>query len=300
MSIILFGANNPTGAAFLRLTNEVPVSTWGRKASIYDHIPHVFCDLSATLPISNRNPIQGVLVSFAPVWHLASFLEKIASEQPDLLTDLVGVVACSSSSFLTKRFAFNDHDRQLADLLTKAHLSLSMTCINLGIPLQILAPTLIYGAVDFFSDKNISKIIALMRRFPIIFMPANSGLRQPIHASQLASVAKHQALKMSNDEWPDCEPSILPLGGDEVLSYEKMILRARNELDRSDSAKRCRILTVPNKFFFLVATPLILLDLRYYESILRINSNLSGFARVHEIIGSEYQHFPVLPLAIGG
>ena len=58
---------------------------------------------------------------------------------------------------------------------------------KLNISCQIIRPTMIYGAIKVW-DKNISKILMIMRYFKFIILPSNIGMRQPIHAVQLAEV----------------------------------------------------------------------------------------------------------------
>jgi hypothetical protein len=297
-SITLFGANNPSGAAFLKLNQRSKIETWGRTAPRCQKVPHTFIDLS-TLPLVELKPLDGVIVSFAPIWLLASFLKEIVNRQPKILANLVGLVACSSSSFLTKRFAFNEYDRRLASSLHEAHISLEKTCLQLSIPIQILAPTMVYGYVDCFQDKNIGKIVKVMRRLPTLFLPSGSGMRQPIHASQLAAVASFQSSKMILNQWTNHEELILSLGGDETLSYETMILRVQESLSEIDRGRRCKIIKLPDKLFWLMATPLIIVDLKKFEAVLRISSNLSGFTRVQDIIGGDARRFPILPLSTG-
>lgn len=297
MEVILMGANNPSGAAFLKLDAAYNIETWGRRPSLSKNVPHTFCDLSR-LPPPQDLSLNGVIVSFAPIWFLAPFLEQLAARQPDAFSNLVGVVACSSSSFMTKRFAFSDHDRQLANRLQKAHATLKDTCRRFGVKLQILAPTLVYGRIDCFEDKNISQIKKLMRSFPCIVLPRSSGLRQPIHAAQLAGVAHIQASKMLLGQWTDREATILTLGGNETLTYERMIAKIKDSLDVQDEGRMCKILKIPDKLFYLLACPLILYDLRLFESVLRVSSNLAGFTKAYEIDGSDPIGFPFQPLSI--
>ena len=47
---------------------------------------------------------------------------------------------------------------------------------------------MIYGLVNGIEDKNISKILLIMRSLKFIVLPSNSGMRQPIHSIQLAKV----------------------------------------------------------------------------------------------------------------
>ena len=108
------------------------------------------------------------------------------------------MIACSSSSSITKRFASNSFDRQLADKLIKAEDQIISACSTLSIKATILRPTLIYGRVGEYTDQNLSRLLCQMRRFPILPLPAQSGLRQPIHASQLAAVTFYLA-QQSND-----------------------------------------------------------------------------------------------------
>lgn len=294
-SINLFGANNPTGAAFLQLMRGTLVKTWGRKNVNTQDVAHIYCDLSDLPPI-DLSPLQGVIVSFAPIWLLAPFLKEIARIRPDIFKKLDGVIACSSSSCVTKRFAFSQHDRNLVFRLTEAQNSLEETCSIHKIPLQVLAPTLVYGSVEDFQDKNISKIIRIMRRTPAVVLPTNSGMRQPIHASQLAVVAKHQSEKMLSKQWANIEPIFLSLGGDEILTYEKMISKIKENLASYDPAKRCKLIRVPDRLFYICASPLLVFDPKLFESVVRVSSNLSGFTRVCDIIGEEPKGFPILPL----
>ena len=58
-------------------------------------------------------------------------------------------------------------------------------------------PTLIYGSVANLQDKNISKLVKIIKLLPIIFLPNKSGLRQPIHINQLAKVCLHFTKEMA-------------------------------------------------------------------------------------------------------
>ncbi len=294
---MLFGSNNPTGTSFLDMANDLSIVTWGRKPPNVGMSRHVFCDLSKDSK-SELRPLKGVLVSFAPIWLLAPFLRDIYTKQPQNLEGLLGVIACSSSSFMTKRFAFNKEDRDLAINLSQAHCILRETCKSLGIPCQVLAPTLVYGSMNGYRDKNISKIITIMRRMPVIFLPSESGLRQPIHASQLAKVALHHSIRMFRNEWVKEDPFILTLGGDEIISYENMILRIRDQLMKKGQGRICRVVTIPEVIYFLLSAPLLPLNPKMFEALMRVKSNLSGFNKAHEILGIDPQVFPILPLPV--
>lgn len=296
MNIVLFGSNNPSGAAFLELCRVNPPEIWGRQPAGDIGIKHNYCDL-AKLPKESVAPIKGILVSFAPIWLLAPFLMHLSKTQPESLRYLQGIIACSSSSFMTKKFAFNTYDKELSSNLGKAHEMIKDISTQIQIPYQILAPAMVYGQVRDFGDMNISRIIHLLRILPFILLPKTTGLRQPIHASQLASVAMHQAEKMMCDQWQRGEPKIITLGGDATISYQDMIIQIKNNLNHNDPGKRCRIITIPDRLFYLVASPLLPVNPKSFEAIMRIRSNLSGFTMAHEILNESPRNFPVLPLA---
>jgi hypothetical protein len=297
MGIVLFGCNNPTGAAFLEICSNHPLETWGRRPVLHTKALHTFCDLSEKSPIM-VNPISGVLVSFAPIWLVAPFLSNLLENHPRAIKNLKGIVACSSSSFMTKRFAFNHFDKELSRKLENAHQLIIDISKELIIPFQILAPTMIYGKVNGFSDKNISRLIRLMRISPFILLPSSTGLRQPIHAIQLARVAYKQADKMLSGSWSSGEPSVLTLGGDSVLSYEEMLNQIKAEMIMNNIIQECLIFTIPENLFFLLISPLLPINPKLFEAILRIKSNLSDFTKSHQILDELPQQFPVYPLAI--
>lgn len=295
MKIILFGSNNPTGAAFLHISNEDSVEVWGRSKPVKSSKrPHIYCDL-AKPPARIANRIHGIIVSFAPIWLLAPFLFHLINEDHGVIEDLRGVIACSSSSFMTKRFAFNAYDKKLSRCLEDSHDIIASICLRLNIPFQILAPTMIYGEVQGYSDQNLSKLVRLMRFMPLILLPKSNGLRQPIHASQLARVAYTQADKMRTGSWESKEPQILTFGGDSILSYKNMLLAIKQTTASNDSAQRCHILTMPDTFFFLLIALLLPINPKLFEAILRINTDLSDFTMAHQILGEAPLRFPIYP-----
>lgn len=297
MTIHLFGAATPTGDALRALARasqpECLVQPYSRTGSSMAR-----ADLADPLgfePAASQD--RDVWVSFAPIWLLAPFLEVLRQQRPEQLQRLRGLVACSSSSALTKRFATNHFDRQLVVRLQEAELQLQQSCRALQIPLTILRPTLIYGSSGHWGDRNLSRLVALMRRLPLLPLPASSGLRQPIHASQLAAVALQQATAMVRRELPSGS-RVHVLGGDEQLSYAAMVRQLQQALPARDRARRCRVLELPDRLFFLAASPLLLLSPKGFEAVLRIGADLAGFSSCSELMQGPRQSFPVLPLAL--
>jgi len=238
-----------------------------------------------------------VWVSFAPIWLFAPFLNQLVTSYPDRLFGLRGVIACSSSSAITKRFAFNRFDRELLARLSGAEDQLLATCRSLQVPCRILQPTLIYGQVGPYGDRNLSMLLQLLRRLPCVPLPAETGLRQPIHASQLATVALHIGDQLCGSGCDPTLPERISLGGDTTLAYAAMIRALQQAHPADDPARRCRLLPIPNRLFFSLAAPLLLRSPKAFEAVLRMGANLSGFTPAHQLLGREPQPFPVLPLA---
>jgi nucleoside-diphosphate-sugar epimerase len=213
------------------------------------------------------------------------------------LQGLRGIIACSSSSAITKRFAFNRFDRDLVDKLISSEDQLISSCRRLSIPCCVLRPSMIYGQVGIYRDRNLSRLLQFLRCLPVLPLPAESGLRQPIHASQLAAVTLHLAEEFAGACWDPSLPDRIAVGGDTTLTYAEMISALQQAQPLGDSASRCRLLSIPNRLFFFLSVPLLLRSPKAFEAVLRMGANLSGFTPAHQLLGSEPQSFPVLPLA---
>lgn len=304
----LFGANTPTGHAFRQLATS---SSKGWALYGYSRRPPSPGTTNHPADFNDPESFQpagsllqpGLWISFGPIWLLAPFLEHLAFEHPERLAGFRGLIACSSSSAITKRFAANRFDRELAARLSGAEDQLLSTCRRLQVTCRILRPTLIYGQVGPYGDQNLSRILQLMRRLPFLPLPADTGLRQPIHALQLASVAlalAGQLARSDGDEVssiPTALPERIDLGGDKPLSYTAMIKALQMSLPPGDPARRCRLLPIPNRLFFALAAPLLLLSPKAFEAVLRMGADLAGFTPSHKLLGQPAKPFPVLPLA---
>jgi hypothetical protein len=297
MELHLFGAVTPTGEAFRQQAGNThllwPLHAYSRRSAA----THADFTNPAAFRPAGSPCTQALWISFGPIWLLAPFLEQLALEHPERLAGLRGLIACSSSSSITKRFAANRFDRELVAHLSGAEEQLLSTCRLLQVPCHILQPTLIYGQAGPYGDRNLSKLLQLLRRLPCLPLPAESGLRQPIHASQLAAVALHIAEQLRGSGWDPSLPDRITLGGDTTLSYASMISALQQAQPADDPARRCRLLPIPNRLFFTLAAPLLVYSPKAFEAVLRMGANLSGFTPAHQLLGREPQPFPVLPLA---
>jgi hypothetical protein len=273
MRYTIFGCNNASSAYFLQLIEGSQIEVWGRNEPLLEDVTFIQCDLSMQ-PQQSLNNIKGLLISFAPIWLLAEFLVRISVDQPEKLVELTGIVAVSSSSYITKQYAFSEYDKGLAASLN-----------------------LVYGSINGFSDRNISSIVKLLRRAPLLFLPRNSGLRQPIHASQLADVV-YGKVKSIQHPINRIESTVLTVGGDEILTYTQMILKVQMSLPVRDVGRRCRIIELPNRVFYLFAAGILPINPKLFEAIMRVTSNLAGFSLASQLLGVEPKTFPVLPLSL--
>jgi hypothetical protein len=297
----LFGASTPTGAAFLQ---QASMRLQGCTVAAYSRQPYSgpnnlhWADLTdpASFFPAGQSDDPGLWICFAPIWLLAPFLEHLAIHYPYRLRGLRAFIACSSSSVLTKRFTANRFDRHLVKRLVDSEQQLLATCARLQVKCLILRPTLIYGTVGPYVDQNLSRLIALLRRLPLLPLPAETGLRQPIHATQLASVALQIATHLIVNNFKSCFPDCIELGGDTELSYSAMLLALQRSLPYDDPARQCYLLPVPNRLFFFCAAPLLILSPKCFEAVLRTAADLSGFTHAHQFVGEPPQSFPAQPL----
>jgi hypothetical protein len=293
--VLLFGATSPSGLAFLQAAGYLSVTVAGRRRpQCFDDGPFQLCDLRTADSLDQ--PLEGILVSFAPLWDLAPFLARLAEQRPGQLAGVRGVVACSSSSVITKRFAFNRFDRDLVQRLSSSQNSLIRTCKDLGLPCTIVAPTLIYGRVGTLGDRNLSQLLQWMRRFPLLPLPADTGLRQPIHASQLAAVVRKLVISLVSQTDGAATSEIIAVGGDDTLTYHQLLLRLQQQCEASDRARFCRLVPMPTWLFRGLAAPLLLAAPKGFEAVMRMQVDLAGFLPSHRLVGEDPRPFPVLPV----
>lgn len=145
-------------------------------------------------------------------------------------------VVFSSSSVEKKQESGSATERNQIQSMLTLESRIQRVAETKGINVVILRPTLIYGCG---LDTNISRLARWIRRFG--FVPLNGearGLRQPVHADDLASLAIAALLSK------DALPPVLALGGGETLSYSDMVGRIFVALGRPVS-----LLRLPEWFF---------------------------------------------------
>jgi len=145
-------------------------------------------------------------------------------------------IVFSSTSVASKQASGNPAERAQMRDMQSLESELRSIAESRGLRLAIFRPTLIYGCG---MDTNISLLAAWIRRFG--FMPVNGeaeGLRQPVHADDLAAVAVG-ALASREDL-----PVVMNLCGGETLGYAEMVKRIF-----AAHGKPARLLRLPEWLF---------------------------------------------------
>ncbi|RPG17974.1 MAG: hypothetical protein CBC84_001890 [Pelagibacteraceae bacterium TMED124] len=297
--IYLFGTSSPSGLFFNSLADEQEINLTSLTRSNLDYLvkDSKYINFDKELSFNSiESGLPKIFVSFSPIWKFEKFILNLSISRPKLLEEVKYIICCSSSSSLTKRYAFSNFDKFLSNKLIFSEKSLMDISKNFGIKLKIIAPTLVYGNKLPFLDKNFNKITLILRCSPLILLPHNTGIRQPIHAKELALVFIYflkNFINASNKKQQMIEEKVkIYIGGDHELTYYEMVKKIQDSLRMYDFGKFCVLLKIPKRLFFLIFSPLILFSPKSYESVLRLSSNLSGFTKVSELIGMKSLKFP--------
>jgi nucleoside-diphosphate-sugar epimerase len=127
------------------------------------------------------------------------------------------VIAFSSTSAATKAQSPDPAERALSQHLEGQEQRLIAWCEQHGVGWTILRPTLIYGAG---LDRNLTRVAQLAQRLRVMPIPRGAkGLRQPVHAQDLAICAVAAAMR------PISLSRRFDLPGGETLSWREMVQR---------------------------------------------------------------------------
>jgi len=197
-------------------------------------------DLAAP-DLAERLPSAETVFALSPIWLLPAVLPALKA------LGLKRLVAFSSTSRFTKQDSEVAAERDVAARLAGAEQAVEAFCAAHGVSWTILRPTLIY---DEGRDGNVSRLAALIRRFGVLPLAGDgSGLRQPVHAQDLALGALSAAAAAS------ARDRSYNLVGGETLSYRDMAARIFAGLGR-----RPVILALPAPLFGLalrIAAPFL-------------------------------------------
>ena len=178
-----------------------------------------------------KSPSAATVFALMPIWLLPPALPALAGE------DARRLIAFSSTSVFTKAASPDPSEREVARRLADAEEAVAAS----GLAWTILRPTMIYAEG---LDANVSRLARLISRWRVLPLSGRgAGLRQPVHADDLASgalaaAASDAAVGKSYD-----------LPGGETLSYREMVRR----LFKAHGLPP-RILTVPPPLWRLALT----------------------------------------------
>jgi nucleoside-diphosphate-sugar epimerase len=180
-------------------------------------------DLTQPLDLAAHRP--AVAVHATGAWLLMPHLAALRGAG-------VGRLICfSSTSLLAKAGSTSAGERKIVRVLADAESAVAAG----DIPWTVLRPTLIYG---LGLDRNVTAAAAFIRRWR--FFPLGGpgrGLRQPVHADDLAAAA----MALLEDEAN--LGRAFNLGGAESLTYRAMIERIFRVLDLPPRFLRLPLLT---------------------------------------------------------
>lgn len=183
--------------------------------------------------LADRLPAAATVFSLSPIWLLPSALPALKAR------GLSRLIAFSSTSRFTKTDSPDAGERAVAADLARAEAAVEAWCAAHDVAWTILRPTLIY---DEGRDGNVSRIARLARRFHVMPLSgAGEGLRQPVHAEDLAAGALAAA------HAPATRNRAYDLVGGETVTYRVMVDRIFEGL-----GQRPRSLPMPTWLFALV------------------------------------------------
>jgi nucleoside-diphosphate-sugar epimerase len=167
-----------------------------------------------------------LLIHLAPLWTLPPILDGLAS------SGIKRIIAFSSTSLFTKENSGSEEERRMVSRLKQAEEDLQVFCTQQNIDWTIFRPTMVYS---LGRDKNVTTIARFIKRFRFFpLVGAGNGLRQPVHAEDLALAC------LDAIDNPKTFDKSYNLSGGEVLAYRDMVKRISRHI-----GTRCKIVHIP-------------------------------------------------------
>ena len=228
---------------------------------------------------------EEIWIFLCPIWEIEIFLNNLVLKNNYKKYLIKGIICCSSTSVITKKYSWHNYDKKLVTRIFSSEQKIMKICRIYKTSISIIRPTLIYGNSGLYKDNNINRILKICKKSPIIILPKKTGERQPIHISQLSEIINKEIMIIKETKDKIYE-SILNIGGDEILSYEMIFktLLVKRKLNKS-------IFILDSNLFFLIFSPLLIINSRLYSEILRIKSDLSGFKKSNIYLGIPPKRF---------
>jgi nucleoside-diphosphate-sugar epimerase len=216
--LLLLGGTDPVGRFIIeRASRQQAVIVVGRSKPHHDAARWHQADLGcSTIEFPAAEARQAIAT--LPIWLLAPHLPSLTRN------GIKRLVAFSSTSVEAKRDSRSAKTQAIVAALAGGEAAVTTAALDLGIGLTILRPALIYGTGE---DANVSAAARFIQRYGFFPLAWNAqGLRQPVHADDLASAA------LAALERPQVAGETYALPGGETLTYRAMIERIFAALDR--------------------------------------------------------------------
>ncbi len=184
-----------------------------QRTSSRPHLEWLQGDVFSAMPAL---PELDLIFSLGPLNGFAEWLARTKLQGSPRL------VAFGSMSASSKRDSTDPAERALSETLRRGEQALALAAGSAGLAWTLLRPTLIYGAG---LDRSLTPLARLGARWHVFpGLRGASGLRQPVHAEDLATVCRSVASR---------DVSIgrsFDVGGGERLSFASMLERVRGSL----------------------------------------------------------------------
>lgn len=218
MTVLVFGGSSQIGHFLIPrlLASGEPVLAVSRRPRLAQAgVSWLQGALPADVPAM---PPLSAIISFGPLQDLADWLTQTR------LSDAPRVIATSSMSAETKRDSSVPAERKISRQLRDGEAALAAACARHGCAWTVLRPTLVYGAG---LDKSLTPVARRAMRTHLFPLPAGRGLRQPVHADDIAQAV------MAALDCAAASGRILPIGGGERLPAGEMFARVRSSLPQA-------------------------------------------------------------------
>ena len=217
MTCIVFGASGAIGRfllpRLLAIGAEVVAVSRTPRSSAHRGLRWIEGDLPSGIPAW---PKCDTIFSLGPLDAFAQWLDDHDADAA------ARVIAIGSMSAVTKARSSDSAERDLAARLLRAESSLAATSAARGGSVTLLRASLIYGAGV---DRSLTPIVRFARRWRVFpLTPGARGLRQPVHAEDLAAACVALAALRGTPR------ASYDVGGGERLAFGTMLARVRASL----------------------------------------------------------------------
>ena len=138
--VSLIGASSLIGSHFIDNNKDYELECYSRTNKKFNYL-----NLKDSNTFANYSFENCFLVSCAPIWLTKNLLCYLEKNNLNIFKSLKGVIAFSSTSAITKRFASNYFDKELAKRLLESENQILSLCKKNHVNCRIIRPTIIYG-----------------------------------------------------------------------------------------------------------------------------------------------------------